>query len=85
MQSCCYLTDSAMFHRMSIWTIGAVLFFKKINRPTAGEELLVGYRYSVTRQTLWDFGLGVKLPKVISEYLASANEDGKDWKLVRRK
>jgi len=35
---------------------------------TAGEELLVDYRYTVMRQTLWGFGLEAKFPMVISQY-----------------
>jgi hypothetical protein len=43
--------------------------FVKLKRPvTAGEEILVDYGYSVTRQTQWGFGFDAKLPKVISDY-----------------
>ena len=39
--------------------------FVKLRRPVrAGEEILVDYRYSARRQTLWGFGPLVKHPKV---------------------
>ena len=43
--------------------------FVKLRRPVAvGEEILVDYGYSVTRQTRWGFGFDAKLPKVKSDY-----------------
>ena len=43
--------------------------FVKLSRPvTAGEEILVDYGYSVTRQTRWGFGYDAKLPKETSDY-----------------
>lgn len=44
--------------------------FVRLNRPVAaGEEILVDYGYSVTRQTRWGFGFEAKLPKVTSDYV----------------
>ena len=45
------------------------LFIKTTKPVAAGEELLVDYGYSVTRQTLWGFGLKAKQPKIRSEYV----------------
>ena len=43
--------------------------FIQTRRPVvAGEELLVDYGYSATRQTQWGFGLKAKVPRVKSKY-----------------
>ncbi len=50
-------------------------FFVKLRQPpvSAGEEILVDYRYSERQQTLWGFGPLANRPKLQSEY----GENGK--------